>query len=55
MMIGRGPLAGPVVAAAVIIPLDVHIEGISYKFILCNNNNYNNINYYSIYNKNFMI
>jgi ribonuclease HII len=25
---GRGPLAGPVVAAACMVPLDVHIEGI---------------------------
>jgi ribonuclease HII len=25
---GRGPLAGPVVAAACIIPADVHLEGI---------------------------
>lgn len=26
---GRGPLAGPVVAAAVILPADIHIEGIN--------------------------
>ncbi len=25
---GRGPLAGPVVAAACIVPKDIHIEGI---------------------------
>ena len=27
--VGRGPLAGPVVASAVIMPVDCYIEGIS--------------------------